>query len=105
MKDSRSALGNCLWPAEKDAAVLARMAALWTLYPRFGYRQIQILLGRDGHVMSAGPAWRLWRRAGLQLPRRRPRRRVATGRPRPQAPSGANQVWAIDFVFDACADG
>jgi len=30
---------------------------------------------------------------------------VATGRPRPLAASGANQVWAYDFVFDACANG
>ena len=27
------------------------------------------------------------------------------GRPRPLAPTGANQVWAYDFVFDACANG
>ena len=26
-------------------------------------------------------------------------------RPRPQAPTGANQVWAYDFVFDRCANG
>lgn len=36
------------------------------------------------------------------MPRRRPRKRIASGRPRPQAPTGANQVWSYDFVFD-CA--
>jgi putative transposase len=30
---------------------------------------------------------------------------VAPSRPRPQAPTGANQVWAYDFVFDRCANG
>jgi putative transposase len=30
---------------------------------------------------------------------------VATGRPRPLAPSRANDVFAYDFVFDACASG
>jgi putative transposase len=64
-----------------------------------------VFLGRDGHRMSAGRAYRLWRQAGLQVPRKRPRRRVASGRPRPQAPTGANQVWAYDFVFDRCANG
>lgn len=81
------------------------MATLSGQYPRYGYRRIRIFLDREGHAMSAGRAHRLWRYAGLQLPRRRPRKRVASGRPRPQAPNGANQVWAIDFVFDACADG
>ena len=31
--------------------------------------------------------------------------RIATGRPRPNAPTGANQVWSYDFVFDRCASG
>ena len=39
------------------------------------------------------------------MPRKRPRKRVASGRPRPQAPTGANQVWSYDFVFDWCANG
>jgi putative transposase len=74
-------------------------------YPRYGYRRIRIFLGRDGHLMSASRAYRLWQAARLQVPRRRPRKRVATGRPRPNAPTGANQVWSYDFVFDWCANG
>jgi putative transposase len=48
---------------------------------------------------------RLWRQARLQVPRKRPRKRIATGRLRPNAPTGANQVWSYDFVFDWCANG
>ncbi len=33
------------------------------------------------------------------------RRRVATSRPRPILATGANFLWAYDFVFDACANG
>ena len=47
-----------------------------------------------GHPMSAERTYRLWRQAGLQVPRRRPRRRVATRRPRPQLPTARNHVWA-----------
>ena len=54
--------------------------------------------------MSAERTYRLWRQAGLQVPRRRPRRRVATRRLRPQPPTARNHVWAYDFVFDTCAD-
>ena len=55
--------------------------------------------------MSFGRVHRLWRQARLQVPRKRPRKRIATGRPRPNAPTGANQVWSYDFVFDWCANG
>lgn len=39
------------------------------------------------------------------MPRKRPRKRIALSRPRLQAPLAAGQVWAYDFVFDACANG
>ena len=101
----RSALHYCSTKLTKDTPVLARMAELSAQYPRYGYRRIAIFLGRDGHEMSFGRAHRLWRQARLQVPRKRPRKRVATGRPRPNAPTGANQVWSYDFVFDWCANG
>jgi len=88
-----------------DAPVLERMRALAGQYPRYGYRRIRIFLGREKLVMGNDRAYRLWRMAGLQVPRRRPRRRVATTRPRPLPATGRNQVWAYDFVFDSCANG
>jgi putative transposase len=105
VKVGRSALRYRSRKAETEAPVLARMAALAAQYPRYGYRRIRIFLGRDGDKMSPGRAHRLWRRARLQVPRKRPRKRIASARPRPQPPSGANQVWAYDFVFDRCANG
>jgi putative transposase len=101
----RSALRYQSRKAAKDAAVIARMKELSAQYPRCGYRRIRIYLGRDGHRMGVGRAYRLWRAAGLQLARRRPRKRVARPRPRPQVPRGPNQVWSYDFVFDHCANG
>jgi len=81
------------------------MRELAAQYPRFGYRRIQVFLARRGHAMSADRAYRIWKKAGLQVPRRRPRRRVSTSRPRPLPARDANPVWAYDFVFDACANG
>ena len=105
LKVGRSALRYRSAKAEKDAPVLQRMAELSAEYPRYGYRRIAIFLGRDGHKMSFGRAHRLWRLARLQVPRKRPRKRIATGRPRPKAPTAANQVWSYDFVFDWAANG
>jgi putative transposase len=102
---ARSALAYQSVRAAKDAPVLARMAELSAQYPRYGYRRIAIFLARDGHAVGFGRAHRLWRQACLQVPRKRPRKRIASGRPRPNSPTGANQVWSYDFVFDWCANG
>jgi putative transposase len=90
---------------DKDAPVLRPMCELAAQYPRYGYRRIQVFLARQGHALSADRMHRLWKAAALQVPRKRRRRRVATGRPRPLPPTAANQVWAYDFVFDTCANG
>ena len=90
---------------KRNASATRCMRDLAGQYPRYGYRRIRILAGRKGHVMSAGKAHRLWRSARLQVPRKRPRKRVASSRPRPTPANGPNQVWAYDFVFDACANG
>jgi putative transposase len=91
--------------AQRDAPVVATMRELAAQYPRYGYRRIQVFLARRGHVMSPDRAHRIWRQNGLQVPRKRPRRRVAASRPRPLPAFDTNQVWAYDFVFDACANG
>jgi len=102
---ARSTVGYESALAKRDAPIVAAMRELAGQYPRFGYRRIQVFLERRGLAMSAGRVHRIWRRAGLQVPRRRPRRRIAQHRPRPLPATGANHVWAYDFVFDACANG
>jgi len=102
---ARSCLCYELRLPAKDAPVIEAMKNLSGQYPRYGYRRIRIFLRRAGHELGVHRAWRLWQLAGLQLPRRRPRRRIATGRPRPLPAVNANFLWAYDFVFDATATG
>jgi putative transposase len=102
---ARSSLPYVSTLAVRDAPVVAAMRELAGQYPRYGYRKIRIFLGRGGHTMSPERTYRLWRQAGLQVPKRRPRRRAATSRPRPLPAAGPNHVWAYDFVYDTCADG
>ena len=90
---------------QRDAPVVVAMHELAAQYPRYGYRRINVFLARGGHPMSTDRTHRLWRLHKLQVPKKRPRRRVATSRPRPLAPMAMGQVWAYDFVFDACANG
>jgi len=105
LKVARSELNYTSRLAVRDAPAMETMRRLAECYPRYGYRRIQVFMEREGYLMGADRAYRLWATAGLQVPRKRPRRRVASGRPRPQAPTQANQVWAYDFVFDFCANG
>lgn len=102
---ARSALHYESRMLKKDAPSLAAMSILSAQYPRYGYRRIHVFLERQGHRMSVDRAWRLWQKGGLQVPKKRSRKRIALARPRPQAPLAAGQVWAYDFVFDACANG
>ena len=90
--------------AKADAPVVAAMRELAAQYSRYGYRMIQLLLAQRGTVVNVERAHRLWRGAGLQVPRKRPRKRTATRRPRPTPPNSPNHVWAIDFVFGTLAD-
>jgi putative transposase len=104
MRVARSTLDYTSLLEKKDTPIRARMRELAAQYPRYGYRRIQVFLERDGIALSAERTHRIWRAAGLQVPRRRPHR-IATGRPRPTPPTARNHVWALDFIFDYCANG
>ena len=89
----------------KNTPVIEAMRTLSGQYPRFGSRRIRVMLARQGIVLGKERCSTLWAKAGLQVPAKRRRRRIAGSRPRPLAPAGRNSVWCYDFVFDACANG
>jgi putative transposase len=90
---------------EKDAELIDKLKLIARSHTRYGYRRATALLKQDGEDVNPKRVYRLWRREGLSLPRRRPRKRVRTLSLRPLAPKQAGEVWAIDFVFDTCANG
>jgi putative transposase len=89
----------------KNAPVVQAMVRLSGQYPRYGSRRIRVFLGREGIEVGKDRCGRLWAAHGLQVPKKRSRKRIATGRARPMAPTTVNCVWSYDFVFDACANG
>ena len=89
----------------KNTPVIEAMRTLSGQYPRFGSRRIRVMLARQGIALGKERCATLWAKAGLQVPAKRRRRRIAGSRPRPLAPAARNSVWCYDFVFDACANG
>jgi len=105
MQVARSSLFYVPTLPQKNAPVVDAMRRLSQQYPRYGARRIRVFLRREGIELGKERCSRLWAEQGLQVPRKRPRRRIAASRPRPLAATATNAVWSYDFVFDACANG
>jgi putative transposase len=77
-------------------------------YGRYGYRRIAALLRDAGWTVNDKRVERLWRREGLKVPDKQPKRRrlwLNDGsciRLRPERP---NHVWSYDFVHERTHDG
>lgn len=86
-------------PARSAATRLATKHAL--AHPAWGHRKIWAMVRHDGHVVSEATILRLLRDEGLILPAhyQRERRQLAQRRKAAFAtePTGANQVWQLDF--------
>jgi transposase InsO family protein len=93
---------------DDEAALVADMIALARQYGRYGYRRIAALLRLAGWIVNRKRVERLWRREGLKVPAKQPRRGrlwLNDGSCIRLRPERANQVWAYDFVEDRTHDG
>jgi len=96
-------------PKTRDAELLARLLQLKAARPRFGVPRILALLKAEGKAVNHKRLERLWKAAGLQVPRRkrRPFKRAKV-EAQPAVPCVAaypNQVWTYDFIEDGLMDG
>jgi putative transposase len=89
-----------------DSALEDKMRKVVTKHRRFGLPRVHYLLKRDGHVKNEKRTKRVYRKLGLQLHKRKRRKKMgAVVRvPRPQA-RHVNDVWSFDFVFDRLENG
>jgi len=86
---------------DDEEALMADIINLATRFGRYGYRRINALLQELGWQVNHKRVERLWRREGLRVPMKQPKRgRLWLGdssliRLRPEH---VNHVWAYDFV-------
>lgn len=88
-----------------DAELRKRLRELANQRRRFGYRRLHILLRREGVMINKKKIQRLYKEEGLEVRRRRSRRRaVGTRAPAPVL-ALPNQRWSLDFVHDQIVTG
>ncbi len=94
--------------SEYEARLTSRIVKLACQYGRYGYRRITGLLKQEGWKINHKRVERIWRREGLRVPQKQPKRRRlwfnegSLIRLRPQR---KDHVWSYDFVFDRTSDG
>ena len=95
-------------PPADEKPLTAAIIRLAQQYGRYGYRRITALLRNEGWLVNAKRVERTWRREGLKVPQRQPKRgRLwfndgSCVRLRPQY---SGHVWSYDFVMDRTHDG
>lgn len=84
-----------------DGSVRDRLKELAKSYRRYGYLRIHYLLRKEGLVKNPKRAYRLYREEGLQVYKRKGRKRFK-GERVPLKPSDRlNHRWSLDFVSDS----
>ncbi len=93
---------------DDEAALTEAIVGLATEYGRYGYRRITAMLRTQGWRVNAKRVQRIWRREGLKVPKRQPKRGrlwLSDGSCIRLRPCWPGHVWAYDFVQDRTHDG
>ena len=94
--------------ANDEPRVVARIIELATQYGRYGYRRITGLLRGEGWPVNHKRVERLWRREGLKVPQKQPKRGrlwLTDGSCIRRRPAYRHHVWAYDFLTARTPDG
>ncbi|WP_156369082.1 IS3 family transposase [Methylobacterium sp. Leaf100] len=93
---------------DDEEALTADLVALAEKYGRYGYRKISALLKAAGWFVNDKRVERIWRREGLKVPAKQPKRgRIwdNDGSCVRLRPEHRNHVWSYDFVEARTHDG
>ena len=93
---------------DDEPRLVRDMVRLATQYGRYGYRQVTELLRREGWWVNHKRVERLWRREGLKVPQKQPKRRrlwLNDGSCVRLRAAWPNHVWSYDFMQARTHDG
>ncbi|MFH1625714.1 MAG: IS3 family transposase [Pseudomonadota bacterium] len=93
---------------DEEVRLVERIIALATQYGRYGYRRITAMLKQEGWQVNHKRVERIWRREGLKVPQKQPKRGrlwLNDGSCIRLRPEFKDHVWSYDFVMARAADG
>jgi len=88
-------------PNKEEEQLVERIISLASEYGRYGYRRITALLKNEGWCVNHKRVERIWRKEGLKVPSRQPKRRrlwLNDGSCIGLRPERKDHVWSYDFV-------
>jgi len=89
-----------------DRALRQRILEIAETRVRYGYKRIHVLLRREGWHVNHKKVYRIYCENGLNLRRKRPKRRVSAAcREKRPAVSNIDQTWSMDIVSDSLFNG
>jgi putative transposase len=92
--------------ADEQAALRIRLRDLASSRVSYGYRRLHILLQREGWRVNHKRVYRLYRKEGLQMRPKKPRRHATACRRMERLDAVApNDGWSMDFMQDEPFDG
>jgi len=95
-------------PADDEELLAKRLVELASEYGRYGYRRVTAMLRNEGWIVNHKRVERLWRREGLKVPQKQPKRSrlwLNDGSIIRLKPEFKKHVWSYDFMHDRTHNG
>ena len=95
-------------PAADEHALTERIIELAREYGRYGYRRVTALLRMEGWLVNRKRVQRIWRREGLKVPKKQPKRArlwLNDGSCIRLRAEHKDHVWSYDFVHHRTHEG
>ena len=108
LDQARSTQRRMLSPPSDEEQLTGDIITLATQYGRYGYRRITAMLRDKGWRVNHKRVERIWRKEGLKVPMRQPKRKrlwLNDGSCIRLRPEYKDHVWSYDFVIDRTANG
>jgi transposase InsO family protein len=108
LKQSRTTQRYVPKQPDDEQLLTTRIVQLAREYGRYGYRRVTAMLRMEGWIANHKRVQRIWRREGLRVPSKQPKRArlwLNDGSCIRLRPEHKDHVWAYDFVHDRTHDG